>query len=130
MSNNPAKYEVLIKQYLHSILDRSGAEGWNFNLQLSEPRDYQNASFWKEPTYTFKSISAIFDLTGLPVHYQDHFSELKVSQMRFSSCVWDLTYDVSSSSSSSLQVLYSMTVFIILTFSFLTISFIISPIYH
>jgi len=23
MSNNPAKYEVLIKQYLHSILDSS-----------------------------------------------------------------------------------------------------------
>ena len=31
-SNNPAKYEVLIKQYLCSILDRSeGPKGWGLH---------------------------------------------------------------------------------------------------
>ena len=42
MSNNPAKYEVLIKQYVRSILDINGNMVWNFlgkflkNLKIVE----------------------------------------------------------------------------------------------
>ena len=36
MSNNPAKYEVLIKQYLHSILDTSESHNlWNEDVIIT-----------------------------------------------------------------------------------------------
>ena len=45
MSNNPAKYEVLIKQYLRSILDISGPNGLASCRKLNLPGDQCRVSF-------------------------------------------------------------------------------------
>ena len=42
MSNNPAKYEILIKQYLRSILDISVRKTLNFHSASLHPGVYMS----------------------------------------------------------------------------------------